>query len=396
MQTEFIDMVEETRQALQALRGGLIELYGTLGADPSAPQEVSRKYGINRHLTWKLSRVINAAEPIGSLKHLPGQQGLELAIGAFESAGASSEAVARLRSAVEEFTKVVRAHAGDREHLELTLESMGLLEHETQTNSFRELAYRGNSGVWGIQARTRVAFAMIAPSLSAPGTLDAVLVGGLVGVRRLRPDGVWQLFRQRTGSSPGSIEEFGLGSDDKERLLREFCSPNMPELTMRAVRSGFDVVIPRGQVGNRAAFDCYYGNGMRGRPINATPGSDFGAFSATITMPAEMLVFDLIFHHTLAIGPTIEAALYGFPNGSPDDPSHNPDRLPMSERPVELAGRPLALATPLVPAITRIADRMYKRMGWDPNEFQGVRLQMPYPPLSSQVVMRWPLPAKTC
>src|SRR5437899_5230821 len=133
MQTKPIQMVDEARAALQEVRGGLIELYGAVGADPTAPQEVARRYGINRNLTWKLSRVINAAGPFASLNHLPGQQGLELAIGAFENAGASREAVAHVRSAVQRFTEVVQAHAGDREHLELTLESMGLLERETAT-----------------------------------------------------------------------------------------------------------------------------------------------------------------------------------------------------------------------------------------------------------------------
>src|SRR5215471_507782 len=107
LQTKSTQMIEETRQALQGVRGGLIELYGAVGADPTAPQDVARRYGLNRNLTWKLSRVINASGPFASLNHLPGYQGLELAIGAFESAGASREAVEQLRAAVRRFTEVV-------------------------------------------------------------------------------------------------------------------------------------------------------------------------------------------------------------------------------------------------------------------------------------------------
>jgi hypothetical protein len=391
MQTESVNMVEDTRQALQGLRGGLIELYADVGADPSTPQEVARRYGINRHLTWKLARVINAVEPIGSLKHLPGQQGLELAIGAFENAGASREAVARLRTAFGEFTRVVQAHAGDREQLELTLESMGLLERDAPGDSSRELAYRGNSSIWGVQARTRAMVVFLAPS-SAPGTLDAVCVSGLVGVRRLRPNVAWPLFRQR--ASPGIV---GLGSDDETTpgLLKEFCSPNMPDLSLEKASGGCDVLLPQGQVGNRAAFDCYFGYVTRGLPAVRTPGDEFGSVWAANTMPVETLSMDLVFQHSLALGETVKAALYGFPNGLPNVPSENErDQLPMTERPVELVGKPLAMATPLVPAITRIADHVYKRMGWNAREFRGLRLQLPYPPLSSAVVMRWPLPAR--
>jgi hypothetical protein len=67
----------------------------------------------------------------------------------------------------------------------------------------------------------------------------------------------------------------------------------------------------------------------------------------------------------------------------------------MSERPLRVVGTPPALSTPLVPAITRIAGYVYKRMGWNPTEFQALRLQLPYPPVGSSVAMRWRLPPQT-
>ncbi len=396
-------MIDEAREALQDVRGGLIELYGTVGADPTAPQDVARRYGINRNLTWKLSRVINASGPFASLNHLPGQQGLELAIGAFESAGASREAVAHVRSAVQRFTEVVQAHAGDREHLELTLESMGLLERETATDSIRELAYRGSSGIWGVQARSRVNMAFVAPSTSGPDKYDAALVTGLVGFRRLRPTAEWRLLRQQVTDDKGGslgpvIEELVPRlSGQLPMMLYEFCSPNMPELSMVDDGGGNDILLPGGQVGNRAAFDCYYGYRALGIPAVRVPGNEVGSFAVAVTLPVENVVFDLVFHRSLKLEDRVESQLYGFPNGGPDYPSRQSVRnqLPMSERPVELAGSPPALTTPLVPSITRIAERVYQRMGWNPAEFRGLRLQVPYAPMGSQVVMRWPLPEKS-
>jgi hypothetical protein len=395
-------MIEETRQALQGVRGGLIELYGAVGADPTAPQDVARRYGLNRNLTWKLSRVINASGPFASLNHLPGYQGLELAIGAFESAGASKEAVAQLRSALRKFTEVVQEHAGDREQLELTLESMGLLERETTSDSIRELAYRGNSGVWGVQARARVTTAFVSPSTHGPDKLDLVMVAGLVGFRRLRPTVEWLLFRQQMvddkgasiGPEPEPLDP-GAGGGVPQ-LLTEFCSPNMPALNTVNVQGGRESMLPSGEVGNRAAFDCYYGYCVRGVTGVRSPGNELGSFGVAITLPVENVVVDVIFHRSLALDQTLESLLYGFPHGGPDHPSAQLEvnRLPMIERPVELAGPPPALATPLVPAVTRIAERVYSRMGWDPREFRGLRLQVPYAPMGSQVVMHWPLPEK--
>jgi len=312
---------------------------GAVGADPTAPQEVARRYGINRNLTWKLSRVINASGPFASLNHLPGQQGLELAIGAFENAGASREAVAHVRSAVQRFTEVVQVHAGDREHLELTLESMGLLERETATDSIRELAYRGSSGIWGVQARTRVNTAFVAPSASGPDKYDAALVTGLVGFRRLRPSAEWRLLRQQVtddkGGSLGPVidELIPRVSGQLPMMLYEFCSPNMPELTMVSDTGAHDILLPGGQVGNRAAFDCYYGYRALGIPAFRAPGNEVGSFGVAVTLPVESVVFDLIFHRSLKIDEAVESQLYGFPNGGPDYPSKQSVRnqLPMSE-----------------------------------------------------------------
>src|SRR5688572_14123794 len=95
-----IQLVEETRQALQSLRSALIELYDAVEADPNAPQDVARKFGLNRNLTWKLSRVMTAPEAFASLNHLPGQQGLQLAMNAFENAGAPTPTLKQVRTAL--------------------------------------------------------------------------------------------------------------------------------------------------------------------------------------------------------------------------------------------------------------------------------------------------------
>jgi hypothetical protein len=400
-----MQVVEAVRQALQEVRAALVELYGSIGADPSAPQEVWRRYGINRVTTWKLARAIGAPDSIASLVHLPGQPGLEIVVTAFEAAGAPREVVARIRSAIEEFARVVEAGAGDREQLEMMLESMGLLERES--GSCRELAYRGNSSIWGAQARTRASVAFISPSSLAPDTLDAVHISGLVGVRRLRPNARCQLLVQRSidqAASPAfTVEDVCPGSEGgyMPQLLTEFCSPNMPALSFESFSGGRHVLVPDGQVGACATFDCYNGTIVRGLSAHRTPGSEYGLFYIANLMPAEMLVFDLIFHRTLAIGDAVEALLYGSPRMSParvmaldhDPPQEN--QLPMSERPFELAGTPSALLTSRAPALTRIVECVYKRMGWNPREFQALRLQLPYPPMSSSVVMRWQLPHKS-
>jgi hypothetical protein len=400
-QTKPVQLVEETRHALQGVRRSLIELYATMGADPGAPQEIARKYGVNRNLTWKLSKVINAPSPFASLNHLPGQQGLELAVGAFENAGAPRLVVDQVRLAVKRFLQVVELHAGDREHLELTLESMGVFERESAGDTGRELAFRGNSAVWGVQARTRLTAAFLAPTDGRRDQHTVALVSGLVGFRRQRPNVEWRLFRSQAhhdkGTNlPGGPEELEAKQPGEHPLLlREFSSANMPVLTFMDTKLGREFYLPSGEVGNRAVFDCFYGYIMRGLPSYRTSEDTVGSFAVPITMPVENLVFDIVYHKSIPIAETVESALFGFPHGGPDDVTEQTVRnqLPLNERPMELAGSPPAVATPLAPALHRIAERVYTKMGWNPDDFRGIRLQVAHPPMSSRVVLKWQLPS---
>lgn len=398
--TEPIQLVEDSRVALQAVRRALIELYEAVGANPDEPQEVARRYQLNRNLTWKLSRVIRANEPFAALNHLPGQSGIELALGAFEKAGAPVDAGQNLREAMNSFADVVREHAGDREHLELTLESMGLFERDASSESGRELAFRGNGSIWGVQAKTRMSATLVAPSAKAK-CVDFVMLSGVVGFRRLRPGVQWRLYRAQfhndRGKMAGGIsarEEIDAKQPgDLPLLLRDFCSPNMPELITNETDDGLEVRLPGGQVGNRAAFDCFSGYIYRRLSAEKSPDNEYGSCAASITLPVEALVFDLLVHKDVEIPKTPEIRLYGFPHGGPEDPSAQTtaNQLPILETVTELAGSPPAVATPAVPGLSKLINAMYARMDWKPSDFRGVRVHMKYPPMSSRLVMRWPL-----
>ena len=398
------EMLRDSQEALQDVRRALIELYAVAGADPKNPQEVARQFGMNRNLTWKLSRVINAPDPFASLNHLPGQQGIDLALSAFEKSGVPGESITHVKTALARLEKVVDVHAGDRDHFELTLESIGIFEREHRLDSGRELAYRGNSMIWGIQARTRFCAAFFAPNPQQPDTVDIAQVVGLIGFRRLRPSARWRLFRlQMHDDIGGAIPKAKIPeeiqpseSGQAPLILPEFCSPNMPPVESVMTPDGQEFVLPGGPIGNQAAFDCFFGYVARGLPAYRAPMNEFASIGAPITLPVEVLVFDLILHRDLPMASAPVVEVYGFPHGGVESPAaqtiHN--LLPINQEPVGLPGNPPALATPLVPRYSQIAARVYERMGWNPGDFRGLRVEMPYAPMSSRVVLKWNLPEK--
>jgi hypothetical protein len=400
-QSNSYQLIDDCRETLQGIRRALIELYGAVGADPDAPQEVSRQFGLNRNLTWKLSRVINATDPFDALNHLPGNQGMDLAIRAFEKSGAPGDTSEQVRQALLRFRDLATEHTGTREHLELTLESMGVFERDTTAESGRELAFRGNSMIWGVQARTRWAATFYAPG-KQPGTMDQVMVAGFVGFRRLRPTVQWLLQRVKAFDDKGGelhpanrVEEFETkGPGDVPRQIREFCSPDAPDLVIVDTSDGREVILPAGPVGNPGAFDIFTGGISRGLPQYRTPSEKMVSRAAAITLPVETLVFDVIAHRDIHMPSGPEVMLNGFPRGQIGDPRGQDYSmaLPMSEQFIELAGSPPAVSTASVPRITKMVERIFSRMNWNGAEFRGMRMQVKYPPMSSVLVAQWPLP----
>ena len=400
MLTDTIHLVEDCRIALQRVRSSLMDLFESEGVNPAVPQEIAKRFGLHRNMAWKLSRIVNATDPFASLNHLPGPQGMELTLRGMEQSGVPAATTNAVRDAVETFQRMVVEHAGDREHLQLTLESMGLFESDAAAASGRELAFRGNSMVWGVQAKTRVALTILGPSANA-GECDYALVSGLVGFRRLRPTARWRLYRAQMHDDHGRPLASGghLETIDPDPptelpfLLRGFCTAGMPAIVSFDGPDGREFCLPGGQVGNRGAFDCFFGYIFRGLPLTRGADNTHGSTAATITLPVESAVFDLLVHRDLPMPKGLEVSLHGFPHGGPEDPSAQTARnlLPLNEPLIALTGSPPAIATPLVPRLARMFEHVCGRMSWDATAFRGVRVVMRHPPMSSKLVMRWPL-----
>src|SRR5438477_6125575 len=180
---------EECRARVDQLRSAFVELYDSIGADPGSPQDVSRTLRVNKTLAWNVARLLQSPDSLAAVGHVPGDSSLEKVIQASARHGADSEVVANARQAVADFRKMIEAHAGDRPTLDLIID--GTHPAKSSLELSRKLAFRGNSGLYGVQARTRVLCNFLAPNPDDPERLDMVTVSGYVGFRRLRPNVRW-------------------------------------------------------------------------------------------------------------------------------------------------------------------------------------------------------------
>lgn len=395
------DFEPDCRAAFDALRGALIELYASVGADPVTPQDVARRFRVNKTLTWNLSKVMSATDPIATLPNVPGESALKSLLTAIQRQGASAEAVERVRGAAEALDKMVELHVGDRATLELVVDGMrqGRGDH---LETSRKLAFRGNSGLWGVQAKTRLMSVFMSPNAQDPARVDMAIVRGYLGFRRLRTDVRWPFFQLRGWGETGHPTEGPWQPLEKVgeeptglALLRRFSTVEPKDIEEVRTADGMDYMLAPGPIGNAGAVDCFVADcAWAAASKYSTPTDTTGEFGATISAPTERLIFDMLVHEDLAFALTPEVRAFGGVFTEPTEGSMPAGILPIPvpQNLVALPGRPPVVATANVPAYPKIFAFVQERMQWDADRFRGVRMELTYPPLGSTVLMRFKLP----
>jgi len=396
------DFEPDCMAAFDALRGALIELYSSVGADPVTPQDVARRFRVNKTLTWNLSKVMSSNDPIATLPNVPGASAMKSILQALQRHGASAEAVERVRAAAENLDKMIELHIGDRATLELIVDGMGR-GREDHLELSRKLAFRGNSGLWGVQARTRLMTVFLAPNADDPDRIDMAIVRGYIGLRRLRTDVRWPIFQVRGwGDEKDTMtadrwRALDPASDGGEGLplLRRFSTVSPTDVEEVRTARGMDYMLAPGPIGNIGAVDCYISDYMRSAAGKYRTDEDTtGEFGATISAPTERLVFDLIVHEDLefALTPEVRAFSGVFMDRSEEAVPEGLLPIPMPQSVSALPGRPPVVATASVPGYPNIVSFVQERMGWAAESFRGCRLELSYPPLGSTILLRFKLP----
>ncbi|MEO0853914.1 MAG: hypothetical protein AAFY15_10505, partial [Cyanobacteria bacterium J06648_11] len=126
----------------------------------------------------------------------------------------------------------------------------------------------------------------------------------------------------------------------------------------------------------------------------ATPEDQTGLFGSAISIPCEILVFDLIVNAELEfmLHDTAQVLVTTPGLRRRDSGWANSFELPLSLQSQRLAGSPPSVAIPSVPRCRELGDYVFARLDSDPKCFIGSRLQLNFPPLGSTVVRRFHLP----
>jgi len=391
---------EALDHAFQGVRGALTEMIGSVDADINRPQDISRRFKINKNLAWKLSKLITISDPHAVLTNLPGATGMNTILDAFEIGGAPHDTVQFARDRLDEFDRMVEIHVGDRSTLQLVLASNAPERVPTENlHNTRKMGYQSNSSIWGMQARVRMASFFLAPNPDAPEMLDTASLGGLIDVRRLRTNANIPLMTRFAYNDDGSsmppppVEPIELGTErDELMLMEEFCSKPVPRFTKITSGNSTRWQLAPGPVGNNGLNTWVYGECIRKfAPIYRDELNTYGEHLAPLNMPCEWCLCDIQIHRDLAFALNPRAILLSQIGVGPE-PSEGEDliddELPMAEQIEEIGHCPPFAATPLIPGYSKMVDRVYARMGWNAKDFHGYRVVMKYPPMPTAIMIR--------
>jgi hypothetical protein len=393
---------EEYARALRGLRSALDALLRAAGGDPARPQDLSRRFGLNKNLAWKASRLVGSEEPSAALRFIPGASGMSILRQRLEAAGET--ALHDFDRALARFDAMLARHAGDRATLEMMVSgAAGEGPDPVALLQSRRQAFLGNAAVFGVQTRVQHVVYALGPSRSAPGHADLVLAMGLVDFRRTRSDARWllstlQSFQAEDGSlalpNYAFLEEPGTDTGGVP-LLREFCSMPLPKVEVRRYEKELRYELPGGAIGNQSRQTCYFGvmNRAAGPSTSSEPGAQCELATNLLT-PAEILQFDLLIDERLAWPAAPTAGLYGRMDGRP--PYGAEERvgrnLCLTERPLDLGLGLEGLTSSHVARCRELIGDVLQRSGMESQHCRTWRLTLAYPPSPATFILSVELP----
>jgi hypothetical protein len=389
---------EDLSRAVINLRDAITGALHEVRLDVSKPQDISRKLLIDKSLAWKVSRSARAASVDETLGHMPGGIALGIFVDSMEKAGVQPRRLEALRSATAQFRDAVARHIGDRGTLELVLDALPS-QGPDRLQISRKLAFRGNSGIWGIQARVRVNTVLLRPNAENPDLLDSVLLGGWEDFRRIRPDAPWQMFRRVSHPSPVAPPNAEAPLDPEEpvagpHLLRKFCSENMPQIHVEQEGGATSYRLGASPIGKSGEFTFYFASqrAALGNRYSLEP-DESAQFFSMISAPVEFLQFDFVLHRSISFQGEPKVTVHGRLTPTIEQkPDH--DRLPIQPQVHDLGDGPPKFSTPLIPEYSRIMSSVFKLWGADPTQFRATRYVIEYPPFPSTVTVSVALPER--
>lgn len=390
----------DVKEVLADLCKSLSGLIEALPSQPARPTDVAKVLGINGPLAWQVFRVATASDPFESVQYLPTSRQLLRVVDAAEQAGATEDALELARVVCERYHTIATSQAKDHAEFESLLGSLASGAAEQIDVKHRRALFRGNSHVYGIQARTVYA-AMILHARKEPEFPTAsTLLLGRVGVHAMRPNVPLTINAVAIASdksakaeaadlppiAPDSaLKSFPIGPT---RLIEGLASQHRLKLEQEAIRGGKSrsrVVFPG--IGRGASVSFMLVQDFLSR---VRIGSESTAVFLRLTLPCEKLVLDLLIPEGHMESPRASVKVYAnrdWMEGE-EDYLHEHNILPIRSTLVHTPGVQDVPSTPDVPGLSPIVRQVMREKDWHGTKYDFYRCTIDYPIMHARAYLR--------
>lgn len=372
---------------LRTAQAALTDLLAGAGLTDARPTELSRRLGLDKTLAWKVARFIEGTDTTEAVRHLPGPAGIEIVLRAAAAHRVPRGRIEAVREADGLLREFVGRHAGDRRSFEAMLASGG--SDERAAIEERRAYFRAGAAVWGVRARVQFLMLALRPSRQDEGLLDAVHLGGLVDLERLRPDVPWIIRRLRASATDDIRNTIRMrrepldpeaAAEHDSPIVPEYCSQPVPAVSHFEAPNGwrYDQLAP-GSVGRQGAVTCVTGEVYRSAlPFRRAPDNTVGRYTLTVRTPVECVVFDLFLHRELSHFGRATASVVGLLEDRPS--GGGAPAVLVGPQDAQRLGSPPIIQTPRLAGYPGMVAGALERAGWGPvEEFVGYRMEVEYP-----------------
>lgn len=382
---------KEIETSLEAVRDRSRALIDSVCGGTPRAKDVAERFRLHAKLGWQLWNVAYS-NPLVALRFLPNPHGIRAISEAAYSKGVPPEVVGRFVEAAEELDRVMGTHAEDREMFEMLVDAHEAASEEGEMR-WRKQAFAGNSFTFGARAKCMLATGILYPS-STEGSFSMVRLHGLIDLVRTRAGVRWPfatLVVQHGNETRSPRREPLDPSSRVVPILPEYCSKPLPPIERRTEGEMISDELLPGLVGLTGASTLFTGEILHDLgPIRSHKEGESAYFGTGCRTPAELLVSDHIVHRSLF--PNARRELRVFSELVSVVTRDDRDQISVSETLQQLGSGLQRVRTADVPNYGELLEETFRRIGFDPEEFDIYRVRMRYPPIPASVMVKFPLP----
>lgn len=391
-------------EVLGHLRAALASVIADLPGGVRRAADLQRAVSIDRKLSWRVFKVVQAADPLASGAFVPGPSNMRTFLKAAARAGVRDDLISAVATASSDFEQLVAAHAQDRSTFDSMVSGLAHGGNADHANlHHRRAAFRANRHLWGVQAAIQVKISFTDFG-DEPTKVNVALVDGLIDLCQLRRDAPLIISCTRVSNDQGAALPIRREPIDRRApsqhglaLLPDFCSQPPPEFREVPASAGFvyGELVSAG-LGNGAALTCFTGwRAQNAASRYRAPNNTYAITHGAVRIPCEALMICQFTRAGMFGAAAPELTVYSDHMAQLPYPVHTHplNHLLLEDESVAYLGRgPAAISTPDVPCLGELAQFVFDRLGWDGSQFDAYRCRIAYPLVPSTAALRVELP----